>query len=649
MRWHGLMGLPLLLMFYAIASMTWSHTYLAAVEAVRWFVLGLLMWLGMNALTRANLPVLVWGIHGGAAIASLWAALQFWLDLSLFPQAASPASTFINRNFFAEYAVCALPFSVFALASMRQRRWMGWVALTVALDVVAIMMTGTRSALIALLVLLPVLAAVALKWRRQMALADWSRASQALVGAVLVAGVLGLGWIPTGDPKLVQEAKGTTALQRSYLRTVSMAQAGEYTEGSFSVRSAMWKATARMVMANPWTGVGAGAWEVLIPLYQPSDSSIETDYYAHNEFLQLLAEYGLVAGGLFLALLFAYLLLAGGKTWRLQEADLHEAPLRAIALASLLALLIVSNAGFPWHLGGTGVLFALCLTILAASDARLGARGVFVTMPIRWRPAFSRAAVALLTCCVLLAAYVSQQAMQAERKIVRAIQLARAAAVPGPSGAIRSEDRKTLLLQDIREGITINPHYRKLTPIVAELLASGGDWANAVWIWESVAASRPHIANLWAHIVIAHMQLNQNDRAQDALKQLQRLQPGTPKVRGLEVLLLSRTGHEEQAAQMLTDYYKRGEYDYDLVQTGYALGLRTLNWSLAIRALELRNKTWPEQAADGYFRLGSIYADPKVDNEAKALEAFRDGLLAVPQDQKENFRNQVPEKYRAGL
>ncbi len=647
--WHALVGLPMLLMFYALASMVWSHTYLAAVEAVRWFVLGLLVWLGINTLTRENLPMLVWGIHGGAALASLWAALQFWLDLGLFPQAAGPASTFINRNFFAEYAVCALPFSVLALANLRQRAWIGWVAATLALDLVAIMMTGSRSALIAMLALAPVFAVILRVWRRQFAFANWSSAHKAGVALILVVGVSGLGSIATGDPKLLRENRGTTALQRSYLRAVSMTDAGEYTEGSFSVRSVMWKATARMVMANPWGGVGAGAWEVQIPLYQPSDSSIETDYNAHNEFLQLLSEYGLVAGGLFLAVLFAYLLLLAGRTWRLQGADLREAPLRAIALASLLALLLVSNAGFPWHLAGTGVLFALSLAILAGSDARLGAREAFLTMPIRWRPGFSRAMLTLLACCALLAAYVSRQAMEAERKIVRAIQLARAAAVSGPTGATQSVDRKTLLLQDIREGIAINPHYRKLTPIVAELLATGGDWANAVWIWESVAASRPHIANLWASIVIAHTRLNQNDRAFDALKQLQRLQPGRPRVHGLEVLLLSRTGHEAQAAQMLTDYYNRGQYDYDLLQTGYALGLRTRNWSLAIRALELRNKTWPEQAADGYFRLGNIYADPKLGNEAKALEAFREGLQAVPQDQKENFRNQVPEKYRAGL
>ena len=46
LRWHALMWLPLALMFYALGSMVWSHTYLGGVEAIRWFVFSLLLWLG---------------------------------------------------------------------------------------------------------------------------------------------------------------------------------------------------------------------------------------------------------------------------------------------------------------------------------------------------------------------------------------------------------------------------------------------------------------------------------------------------------------------------------------------------------------------------------------------------------------------------
>ena len=159
LRWHAVMWLPLALMAYALGSMAWSHTYLAGVEAIRWFVFSVLLWLGLNTLSRENLPTLAWGIHAGAVVASLWTALQFWVDFRFFPQGAPPASTFVNRNFFAEFAVCTLPFAALLLARARQSSQVAVLAASSGFVVVAILMTGTRSALAAmwlqLLVLLP--------------------------------------------------------------------------------------------------------------------------------------------------------------------------------------------------------------------------------------------------------------------------------------------------------------------------------------------------------------------------------------------------------------------------------------------------------------------------------------------------------------
>ena len=646
LQWHGLVWLPLILVVYALGSMAWSHTYLAGAEAIRWFIFALLLWLGLNVLTPKNLPMLLWGIHGGAVIASIWAALQFWLDLDWLPQGRNPASTFINRNFFAEYLVCTLPFSVFLLANLRKSAWLPWLAGSIALNTVALMMTGTRSALVAMVVLLPVFVVILAKYRQQFAWLGWSRAQRVLVGLVLVAGVGVLGSIPTGSAKVIEEGRGTTAVQRSFSRTVSLTDAKEYTERSFYIRSLMWKATARMVMANPWTGVGAGAWEVQIPLYQRVADTMETDYYPHNEFLQLFSEYGVVVGGLVVAVLFAYWLLEAGMTWRLRDAGLQEAPLRALTLSSLLALAIVSNAGFPWHLASTTALFALCLAMLASMDARLGHPSPFFAARLPWRPMGTQVTVVVLLCCTGLAVYITRQAALAEYRLVHAIHIA--------NGLIRSQGadgpewttQRAELLQNVREGIAINPHYRKLTAELAEPLAAGGDWANAVWILESVVASRPHISALWTGLAMGYSQLGQYDRAQAALVQVQRLKPDAAPTRTLEVILLNRAGHSDQAIDKLNAYFDQGLFDYDMVQTGYAIGYQTGHWPLAIRSQELRIATWPEHAADGYFRLGKIFAEPGVHDDARALAAFRAGLEAVPAEQKDNYRNQVPLPYR---
>lgn len=647
--WHGLVVLPWVLMLYALFSMTWSHTYLAGVEAIRWFVLSLLVFLGLNTLTRENLPLLVWGIHLGIVVASIWAVLQFLLNFGLFPQAIHPASTFINRNFFAEYAVSALPFSVYVLFNLRPSRWLGVVALSVVLPVLAIMMTGTRSALVALLVLVPVITTALFKYRQQLAFLHWSRAQKSVVGWVLVAGVLGLGSLPSANPRVIQENTGTTALQRSFVRTASLSEAKEYTTGSFSVRAYIWKATARMMIAQPLSGVGAGAWEVVTPLYQNRSTFNETEFYAHNEFLQLLSEYGVVVGGLFVAVLLAYLLIAAGKTWRLQGAGSQEAPLRAFTLASLLALLIVSNAGFPWHMAATGALLALCLALLAASDARLGLRDSFYAAPLRWQPWCSCIMLAVLVCSTGLALTITVRAIEAERKIMTAILLGNTPVSTPASGSLLQTDNHQQLLKNIREGVAINPHYRKLSATVADQLVARSDWENAAWLLESLAASRPHLANLWANIILARTQIGQSDRALMALQQLQRLQPDTPRTRALEVMVLSRSGQQTQAAQMLLDYFAQGRHEFDLMEMGYTLGVETHNWPLAIRSLELRIQHAPAQSALSYLRLGKIYSAPELHDETKALVAFSAGLRAAPQEQQDDYRKQVPEKYQARL
>ena len=403
LHWHGLLAIPFVLMVYALGSMVWSHPYLAGVEAIRWFLLTVLLFLGLNTVRQDDLPKLLWGIHAGAVVASVWAAWQFWGGWSGFPQAAVPASSFANRNFFAEYAVTVVPLSVWLLTRLSDSRYLVWVALSVAFNWVAILMTGTRSALIALAVVLLCLMVVIARYRAQLPCGRWGRRQVLEVGLALMLGVAVLGNLPSRNTAILQEGTGVTPLQRSVLRTRSMAQGSEYTQGTFSVRSTMWLATARMLIAHPWTGVGAGAWEVQIPLYQRSDTTLETDYYAHNESLQLLSEYGLVVGGLCLAFMLAYGIKVAATIWRASGPAIQEAPLRAYVLTSLLAQGIVSLAGFPWHLASGGMLLALCLGLLARSDLRLGDEAVVQAHGFAVSARTRRATLVGLACCLVVA------------------------------------------------------------------------------------------------------------------------------------------------------------------------------------------------------------------------------------------------------
>ncbi|HVZ43611.1 MAG TPA: O-antigen ligase family protein [Ramlibacter sp.] len=645
LRWHGAIALPLALLAYALGSTVWSHTYLASVEAIRWFLFSLIVWLGLNTFSRERLPVLFWGIHLGAVVAALWAALQFWGDFTFFPQGPHPASTFVNRNFFAEFAVSTLPFSAVLLARARRSAAIAILAATTGLVIVAILMTGTRAALFAMwLLVLVVLPLAAWRCREEFTMREWSRGMRILAAGVLFATVAGLGSIPSGDPKLLAEGRGTTAIQRGFIRTQSIRP----DDVSLGIRQIMWRATLRLIAARPVTGVGAGAWENDIPLYQAEGSQLETDYYAHNEYLQLIAEYGLV-GWAFLGFMGWWLLRCAEHTWKPEnDAQRADRPWRVAALASLFAFFVVSNVGFPWRMAATGALFAIGLGILAACEARCGLGGMLGARAMRWPARANSMAIGAAVACLALAAYITEQAVECEQKIVRAIKIALMVTASGSPNDPAWQPARHTLLQLIREGIDINPHYRKITPMVADELAKWGDWQNATWIWESVLESRPHVVAILCNVARGYASAGEPQKARDYLARAAAIQPNAPAVRSLEVVLLSRTGHDAEALQLARQSIAQDIYDIDMLNAAFVLGSRAHDVPTAENALALRMRAFPETRALGWIQLGTLYANESHDH-AKALGAYRKGFELATAAERNAWEVHVPLEFRAEL
>jgi O-antigen ligase len=644
-RWHAVLWLPLLLTAYALGSMAWSHTYLAGVEAVRWFVFSLLLWLGLNTFSRDRLGMLAWGIHGGAVVASLWAVLQFWVEFNLFAQGPPPASTFVNRNFFAEFVVSTLPFGALLLARARRSPVIALLGASIGLVIVAILMTGTRAALLALwFQLLLVLPLIAWRCRDQLPCIGWSRGLKALAAGVVVGTVVLLGMIPSGNSKLIAEGRGDSALERGFKRTQSI----HPSDSSLAVRMVMWKATLRVIEQRPLTGVGAGAWENEVPLHQEQGAQLETDYYAHNEFLQLVAEYG-IAGWVFLLGLLGWLLRC---TWRSTDAaspdERADLPWRATALCSLLALFVVSNVGFPWRMATTGALFAVCLAILAASEARQGRVALWEATRLRWSPLIARAVLAAGVACTALAIYISERAAEAESKIVRATRIALTISASGAANDPQWAQAKTEMLQLMREGIAINRHYRKITPIVADELASWGDWRNATWIWESVLSSRPHIVAILCNAARGHAATGDGRKAWAYLEKARSIQPRAPTVRSLEVILLGRAGQDEKALRLARSAIDDGVVDYDLTNATFVLAWRAKDTALVHRMMDLRMQHWPQTRAIGFVQMGTYYATEEHDRD-KAMAAYRTGLGLMSPAERNAARGQIPPQYHEPL
>ena len=77
--------------------------------------------------------------------------------------------------------------------------------------------------------------------------------------------------------------------------------------------------------------------------------------------------------------------------------------------------------------------------------------------------------------------------------------------------------------------------------------------------------------------------------------------------------------------------------------------MRIRDPELAILALEIRIKSWPNDAVDGWLKLGKIYDAPEARNEGKALQSYRAALKAAQPSEKMAVLAAIPSTYHGRL
>lgn len=639
LTWQPVLAVPAGLALWALASAQLSagtNQWLGTTEAARWLVVLVLAWVALNIRPPRAAHLLATAIWFGAVVASMWAILQFWLGLDLFAQGpAHPASTFANRNFYAEYAVCSLPFAGPVLLAIAHRRaaLLAAAALT-GLIAVGIMATGMRTALWLLWVLLP--AGAWLLWRPM-------RERAGRVGALAAAGcflatVASLGSLPTGDDLLRADGRGITAMERALHRSSQTSMS----DPSLGLRRVMWGATIGMIAQHPLTGVGAGGWERQVPLHLPAGHELELDYHAHNEYLQLAAEYGLPAAALALgalAMFYGQALrsLLGRRV--ADEQDQREgastqripACIGAAAAASLLCVAAVSFMGFALHMAATTALFALSLGLLARWCSPRP-----VTAQPRRVAGWMQVGAALSAAGLLASVIVSVQALRAEHALTLAHKHAFKGAALAQAGAERSQvdESNSLAFELAAQGVSINPHYRRLIPQIGEDLARAGAHAEAIALWELMLQSRPHVAVILANTARSYLALGQHETAWDYLERATAVSQQAPAVLALQVTLLASSGQRAQALQAVRAALAAGYTNVDLLSNGLVLASLAGD---AATAAECRSRL--ALAGDGalagaLLQLGNFWAQEHGDvqrSQAAWLEAMQAAPTAIQQ------------------
>jgi O-antigen ligase len=121
----------------------------------------------------------------------------------------------------------------------------------------------------------------------------------------------------------------------------------------------MWAATVNLIKAHPIAGAGLGAYWVAIPHFFNYSGKKELQQ-AHNDYLELLAGGGLIAGGLLI--LFVVLFLKAAIK-RLRSHDLFRRAACSGALTGLVAVAVHSSMDFGLHVPINTIVFAALIVI----------------------------------------------------------------------------------------------------------------------------------------------------------------------------------------------------------------------------------------------------------------------------------------------
>ncbi|HLA95592.1 MAG TPA: O-antigen ligase family protein, partial [Pyrinomonadaceae bacterium] len=133
--------------------------------------------------------------------------------------------------------------------------------------------------------------------------------------------------------------------------------------GSNVSRTHIWSVTLKVIGDSMPLGVGLGAYAAAYSKFD-ANSGLERVEQAHNDYLQVLSDAGVVGGILGIAFLFLYF-RTGFRAVRTENN--YRRGLAAGAFAGTFAVLVHSIFDFPLHTTAIALLFLVLLAVLVAA------------------------------------------------------------------------------------------------------------------------------------------------------------------------------------------------------------------------------------------------------------------------------------------
>jgi O-antigen ligase len=359
--WPPLCWAVLAFALYAIARyLTADIEYVARFEMIQTLLYAFLFFAILNNLSSKESPlVIALALAFLAAGISCYAVWQFMAHSNqvwnlISPYGGRASGTYISPNNFACFLEMTLPLAVAFLLVGRvkplTRVFLGYAALAMA---AGLAVTFSRGGWVSAAAGLFALLAILLCHRKHRLPAFLLLAMLAIVGTVFV----------------------TQYLSKT-LSYISRIQTVENNSIEMGNRIEMWHAAEAMWLDHFWFGVGPAHYDYRFRQYRPQIVQARPDR-AHNDYLNLLADWGLT-GGIIVASGMLIFLTALAGTWKAVWPDPHDfgrgmSNRFAFFLggsAALLALAIHSVGDFNLHIPANALL-GVCLLALLTGQFRM--------------------------------------------------------------------------------------------------------------------------------------------------------------------------------------------------------------------------------------------------------------------------------------
>ena len=377
----------------ALLSLARSQNPLRGVEVLLFQLLlfGLCLAVAHHYRTAGSRRRLVIGISLLGWVVSTIGLLQL-IGIQLVPlhdgYQYAPLSTLGNPNFVAHYLELVIPINAaLLLLGLPRSPWLRILLVASLTSTLAhLVVTESRAGWVATLFALGVLF---LLWvRRQRRPASITGALAAVV--LLLALPVGLTREVAHEGSAGPYPSATERIAGNWNRLFRSLDEADF---SRAMRVVIWSDTANLIADRPWLGVGPGNFEYFLPAHTSipnrrawkrlMDTLPHVPYYAHNEYLEMLAEVG-VAGLVCWLVVLGVIGLGGVRTYRALSAaegapqsggaavqDRFDSALAAGILCALSAALLQALFSFNLQDPVSATHFWVLAGLLLSLDPRL--------------------------------------------------------------------------------------------------------------------------------------------------------------------------------------------------------------------------------------------------------------------------------------